>query len=420
MKSHAKISWSNITPGISLSMQEIDQWYLTLKVVISIASFVQLPSSNVVVAWSAPSVVCPSIEETCCLHHQAHSSIIGTKVALPCLQSLIASSLDRIAIHCDVKKVPPLDECVIQDYLSEPYLIDGLKFGKSFSFQSFFTMNECRCSHLCSDHFLWSTSGVHLQQRSRSLRSTDLWTAQRRELRKFRFPASRSIDGWFLVESTNPFDQPYFERRYLRCWSSKETLSSFSLRVFEKTKAEHWCSLATDSSKSSSPHPSCVHSRSTFLKDMVTKTIFLVEPHLLTAYEKCRPGSVESSESVCFELLAFDLLLDKNLRPWLIDVSNGMTALVSRYKIEIGQSLSESRVQRTDRIRCEDFTVDRHDRSTRFPKEHSKKEYRRRKGWSTASIVFNSRQTRSPASSHSVRTNGKNIVLLFLFNLFSK
>ena len=49
--------------------------------------------------------------------------------------------------------------------------------------------------------------------------------------------------------------------------------------------------------------------------------MFLVEPHLLTAYRTCRPGSLTSSESVCFEVLVFDILIDEHLKPWMIGVN---------------------------------------------------------------------------------------------------
>ena len=49
---------------------------------------------------------------------------------------------------------------------------------------------------------------------------------------------------------------------------------------------------------------------------MIVKTLISVEPHIVSSLNKA-PGNRTS----CFELYGFDVLIDKNLKPWLLEVN---------------------------------------------------------------------------------------------------
>lgn len=64
------------------------------------------------------------------------------------------------------------------------------------------------------------------------------------------------------------------------------------------------------------------------IADMIIKTLLVAEPHVLHAYRMCRPGVPSYTDSVCFEVLGFDVLIDQKQRPWLLEVSFSLTCLV--------------------------------------------------------------------------------------------
>jgi len=56
------------------------------------------------------------------------------------------------------------------------------------------------------------------------------------------------------------------------------------------------------------------------IEDLVIKTLLAVQPSLAHCYHSCQPDDVENS--MCFEILGFDVMIDHKLQPWLLEVNH--------------------------------------------------------------------------------------------------
>ena len=56
------------------------------------------------------------------------------------------------------------------------------------------------------------------------------------------------------------------------------------------------------------------------ISDIIIKTLAVIQPTLAHTYSSCQPHDI--THAMCFEILGFDIMLDSNLRCWLLEVNH--------------------------------------------------------------------------------------------------
>ena len=74
------------------------------------------------------------------------------------------------------------------------------------------------------------------------------------------------------------------------------------------------------------------------IKDLIVKTLIPAQPELAHNYRTCQPSDLENM--MCFQILGFDILLDKQCKPYLLEVNHAPSfATDSPLDYEIKHSL---------------------------------------------------------------------------------
>ncbi|XP_067287815.1 tubulin polyglutamylase TTLL7 isoform X2 [Pseudorasbora parva] len=182
-----------------------------------------------------------------------------------------------ISLIRNCEKLPVQDHFIVQEYLDKPFLMEGYKFDLRF----YILVTSCDPLRV----FLYNDGLVRM--------GTE----------KYHTPNESNLNQLYMHltnYSVNKHNEN-FERDETVDKGSKRSIGWFTefLRTNDYDVAKFWGDVS----------------------ELVVKTLIVAEPHVLHAYRMCRPGQPPGSASVCFEVLGFDIILDRKLKPWLLEIN---------------------------------------------------------------------------------------------------
>ncbi|XP_041063777.1 tubulin polyglutamylase TTLL7 [Carcharodon carcharias] len=175
------------------------------------------------------------------------------------------------------EKLQAQEHLIVQEYLDKPFLLEGYKFD----LRIYILVTSCDPLRI----FLYNDGLVRM--------GTE----------KYHAPTESNLSQLFMHltnYSVNKHNEN-FERDEQADRGSKRSIRWFTefLRTNDYDVGKFWNDVS----------------------DLVVKTLIVAEPHVLHAYRMCRPGQHPGSNSVCFEVLGFDIILDRKLKPWLLEIN---------------------------------------------------------------------------------------------------
>ncbi|XP_038571684.1 tubulin polyglutamylase TTLL7 isoform X3 [Micropterus salmoides] len=182
-----------------------------------------------------------------------------------------------ISLIRNCEKLPAQEHFIVQEYLDKPFLMEGYKFD----LRIYILVTSCDPLRI----FLYKDGLVRM--------GTE----------KYHAPSEANLSQLYMHltnYSVNKHNEN-FERDETVDKGSKRSISWFTefLRTNDYDVAKFWGDVS----------------------ELVVKTLIVAEPHVLHAYRMCRPGQPPGSDSVCFEVLGFDIILDRKLKPWLLEIN---------------------------------------------------------------------------------------------------
>ena len=177
----------------------------------------------------------------------------------------------------ELEKIPSGTRCIVQRYLHPPLLLDGLKFD--LRLYVLVTKSDPISIYLHEEGLARFATLPYKQPSPGNFAATWMHLTN------------------YAINKNNPGYQ-FNSEEDEEALGHKRSLFS----VFSRLSSEGHNPVSIWSS----------------ISDLITKTILSISPLLTHIYHSCQPHA----PNLCFELLGFDILLDKEMKPWLLEVNH--------------------------------------------------------------------------------------------------
>ncbi|KAK6178634.1 hypothetical protein SNE40_011164 [Patella caerulea] len=182
-----------------------------------------------------------------------------------------------IALYKNAEKIPQTEHFIVQEYIDKPLLLDGYKFD----LRVYVLVTSCDPLRI----FLLNDGLVRL--------CTEKYV-----------PPSDGNVGRLFMHLTN--------------YSVNKHSETYEKSIGVDTGSKRSIKYLNDHLRKNDYDVTLLWKN---ISEMIVKTMLVAEPHILHAYRMCRPGQSPASDSVCFEVLGFDFMIDRKCRPWLIEIN---------------------------------------------------------------------------------------------------
>ena len=184
-----------------------------------------------------------------------------------------------IYITTNIDCIDKTEHCVVQRYLSKPYLIDGLKFD----LRIYVLVNGC------------DPLRIYIYKSGIARFCTDAYTA----------PSKANMNNLFMHLTNYAINK---EATNFAFSESSQQANKGHKRSLESV----WEHIDTHGGNSSALKEK--------IYECIVKTIISVQPSLTHFYRSSQPSDVKND--LCFEILGFDVIIDHRMKPYILEVNH--------------------------------------------------------------------------------------------------